>query len=255
MMSRAHVGHRHGNFHQYYDFHPSEERIEMLPSWLPQWLSEGSIGGVLHYLDIGCNSGALTESVHRFLRAGSASVRTLGMELDEALVERAKTNYQSNLLSFVAIDIMKEEEKFGVLCSSFLQDESKTRFDLVSLFSITMWIHLNFGDEGLDRILQRVKTIARVLVVEPQPWKCYRKAARRLRSMGQPPLPFWGPDGPELSVRSAAVLEHIAAQLMTGPDRFDSRMSLGTNKWGRTVDVYYRKLRPRTAAAVAKFVE
>lgn len=58
---------------------------------------------------------------------------------------------------------------------------------IVSLFSVTMWVHLNHGDEGLAHLLQTVSRWADVLILEPQPWKCYSTAARRLRRMGLAP--------------------------------------------------------------------
>jgi hypothetical protein len=81
-------------------------------------------------------------------------------------------------------------------------------FHFVSLFSITMWIHVNHGDEGLIKFLEtaaslsiynnndndnndnnnntfkdntndRVNTISySSLLIEPQPWKCYKSASK-----------------------------------------------------------------------------
>lgn len=48
-------------------------------------------------------------------------------------------------------------------------------------FSITKWIHLNEGDEGIRKLFQRAFETLRtggVLVVEPQEWETYAKARR-----------------------------------------------------------------------------
>jgi hypothetical protein len=44
--------------------------------------------------------------------------------------------------------------------------------------SVTMWIHLNHGDDGLSRFLEVVASYTHYLLLEPQPWKCYQTAAR-----------------------------------------------------------------------------
>lgn len=53
-----------------------------------------------------------------------------------------------------------------------------------------MWIHLNHGDVGLERFLVDLCSCSDELLVEPQPWRCYRSAARRLRraNLGDFPL-------------------------------------------------------------------
>ena len=45
--------------------------------------------------------------------------------------------------------------------------------------SITMWIHLNNGDEGLDRFLEKLSLLANNLIIEPHPWKCYLSMRKR----------------------------------------------------------------------------
>jgi 7SK snRNA methylphosphate capping enzyme len=48
-------------------------------------------------------------------------------------------------------------------------------------FSITKWIHLNDGDEGLTNFFRRVRDVLRPagkFVLEPQPWESYGKAKR-----------------------------------------------------------------------------
>ena len=44
-----------------------------------------------------------------------------------------------------------------------------------------MWIHLHHGDAGLQRFLKRVCALCDHLLIEPQPWKCYRSCVKRWR--------------------------------------------------------------------------
>eukprot|EP00814_Leptocylindrus_danicus_P012806 CAMPEP_0116041246 /NCGR_PEP_ID=MMETSP0321-20121206/24915_1 /TAXON_ID=163516 /ORGANISM="Leptocylindrus danicus var. danicus, Strain B650" /LENGTH=62 /DNA_ID=CAMNT_0003521365 /DNA_START=19 /DNA_END=204 /DNA_ORIENTATION=+ len=49
-----------------------------------------------------------------------------------------------------------------------------------------MWIHVHSGDDGLKAFLRRVCSWTNVLLVEPQPSKCYRSINVRLRKMSRP---------------------------------------------------------------------
>ncbi len=54
-------------------------------------------------------------------------------------------------------------------------------YDTIIAFSITKWIHLNFGDQGLKRFLKRIyQTLlpGGRLILEPQPWSSYRLKRR-----------------------------------------------------------------------------
>ena len=54
------------------------------------------------------------------------------------------------------------------------------RFDVVCCFSTSKWIHLNWGDEGLQRLFVRAHACLRpggLFLLEPQPWSSYRKRA------------------------------------------------------------------------------
>lgn len=55
------------------------------------------------------------------------------------------------------------------------------KFNAVFSFSITMWIHLNNGDDGLRTFLHKICDIGDTVVIEPQPWKCYKKAVSRMK--------------------------------------------------------------------------
>ncbi|KZS97210.1 Bin3-domain-containing protein [Sistotremastrum niveocremeum HHB9708] len=59
--------------------------------------------------------------------------------------------------------------------------EDKSGYDIVLAFSITKWIHLHGGDEGLLAFFRRVHNVLRrdgKFVLEPQPWEGYTKARK-----------------------------------------------------------------------------
>jgi len=57
----------------------------------------------------------------------------------------------------------------------------KPEYDLVICFSVTKWVHLNFGDGGLKRFFRRIYKALRPggrLILEAQSWKSYSKRKR-----------------------------------------------------------------------------
>ncbi|KAK7047921.1 hypothetical protein VNI00_006249 [Paramarasmius palmivorus] len=58
-------------------------------------------------------------------------------------------------------------------------------YDVVLAFSITKWIHLNNGDEGLVNFFRRVWDVLKpggVFMLEPQGWDGYKKARRLIKT-------------------------------------------------------------------------
>lgn len=110
-----------------------------------------------------------------------AKVYLLGFDLDEILIQRAQqANPVPSNISFVPMDIIKDSDQL----KDYLSKRGCSRFHLCLCLAVTMWIHLNHGDSGFLQLLSCLASYSQHLLLEAQPWKCYRSAARRLRKLG-----------------------------------------------------------------------
>jgi SAM-dependent methyltransferase len=177
-----------GNFINYYNFHPPENRVNLFPEdiWEKGSTSDDSTASDLPFivLDVGCNSGNLTLSIYQYLKQQiKRDIIILGIDIDPALIARANSNNEfANNIEYHELDIMKETNESTI--QSFLKSHGRQRFDAVFCLSVTMWIHLNHGDNGLECFIQKVADLSQVLIIEPQPWKCYLTALKRMRKGG-----------------------------------------------------------------------
>ncbi|XP_044751171.1 probable RNA methyltransferase CG11342 [Coccinella septempunctata] len=163
---------RFGNFINYYSFYPPHERTERLPKNI--WRTEG----ISYCLDIGCNTGDLTKALSNFLLNCGSNNEIIGIDIDPTLISRAKEHHETNL-KFFCVDIMNCDGYNSI--KTFLNDLNLKKFHIVTCFSISMWIHLNHGDIGLRIFLKRVSDLSELLVIEAQPWRCYRNAVKRMK--------------------------------------------------------------------------
>ncbi|XP_063914141.1 probable RNA methyltransferase CG11342 [Zophobas morio] len=165
---------QYGNFINYYQFHPPETRLKLLPSDI--WPKNKPF----HVLDLGSNAGDLTISLSNFLKEKQCLCNILGVDIDPVLVQRSNEKVQTmDNVEFLCLDFMNESSR--ILIKDYLKKRKLTRFDAISCFSITMWIHLNYGDEGLKTFLSEICNLGNLIILEPQPWKCYRSAVKRLK--------------------------------------------------------------------------
>ncbi|ELR24939.1 Bicoidinteracting protein 3 (Bin3) [Acanthamoeba castellanii str. Neff] len=55
------------------------------------------------------------------------------------------------------------------------------KYDVILCLSVTKWIHLNWGDEGIKTLFRKIHDLLNeggVLILEPQEWKSYMKKAK-----------------------------------------------------------------------------
>mmetsp|Transcript_14916 Transcript_14916/g.27587 ORF Transcript_14916/g.27587 Transcript_14916/m.27587 type:complete len:291 (+) Transcript_14916:51-923(+) len=229
-------GHLLGNFPLYYaaEFNPPEKRMQVFQEdfWtsLVQSIDPNASGEKhLTLLDIGCNDGTLTSAFRKALMvAGASSVEAVGVDVDPSLIDRANASFPN--CTFFAGDCAAEDP-LPVL-------EIKT-FDIVMCFGTTMWVHLNHGDAGLSRLLERLRDATNhALLLEPQQWKSYRKAKRRLRvANASIPASFF-----QIKIEGEeAILAHVNEVICA---KLSQKQIVGKTAWGRTIFVFQRHSAP-----------
>lgn len=182
-------GHRYGNFPNYYTFHEVDERLDCISDefivecFQLRNVEEGAAANFT-LCDIGSNSGDLTKKLHdrvetiiaSSLKDRPFSLRTLGIELDESLVERARIhNSNSNAhcsIQYETLDVSNTTQLASVV-KDFLGND-RSCINLVTCFSTTMWVHLKCGDVCFQSFLKQTADFSNNIIIEPQPWKCYR---------------------------------------------------------------------------------
>lgn len=173
-----------GNFINYYQFNSAEHRINLLPNNIWKQHSSSVNDDNFIVLDIGCNAGNLTQMLYEYLTLHTGkSVHILGIDIDPLLIDRCiQHNLHDSNVTYQCINIMEHDSKSII---AYLKQFNRIRFDAVFALSLTMWIHLNNGDDGLNEFLGQVCNLADLLIVEPQPWKCYLTAMKRMRKSGK----------------------------------------------------------------------
>lgn len=186
-------GHHHGNFYQYYQFHNSLSRYSILlnNTFYNLWESL-SKPSTFYLLDIGCNEGNLTIELYNLIKLQLPSYiqcMIIGIDLDNNLINKAKEKYSSfsNEIIFLTLDCMIPHA-----IENIMKEHNIIKFSLVTAFSITMWIHMNHGDNGLIYFFNLMFDITNGgILIEPQKWISYRKAIQRCRRMKISELPHY----------------------------------------------------------------
>ncbi|KAM9444405.1 pre-miRNA 5'-monophosphate methyltransferase [Clarias gariepinus] len=230
----------YGNFINYYTFNPPENRLSLIPSKLLEDVGcQPDTEAVL--LDVGCNSGDLSIALYKHLLQDQApgddsskNIQLLGFDLDQDLIFRARnSNPFPQNIQFIPLDITREESHAEL--TSYLEKFGRSRFDLCSCFAVTMWVHLNHGDAALLTFLSRLASLCECLLLEAQPWKCYRSAARRLRKLGRSNFDHFK----TLEIRgdmAAHAKEHLEKQC-----GMELVQSFGSTSWDRSLLLFKRR--------------
>lgn len=189
-----------GNYCRYYGYrNPSRCDDPRLRALRPEWFRGKAV------LDIGCNVGHLTLSVALKLEPA----RIVGLDIDGALIQAARQNirhylsqaakdsgFPAGLAStrgpIAAPSVPTQSEGSAqtfphnvvfvkgnyVLDREQLLEVQRPEYDVILCLSVTKWVQLNWGDEGLKRMFRRMYrhlTPGGVLILEPQPWSSYGK--------------------------------------------------------------------------------
>ena len=119
------------------------------------------------FVDDGCSDKILIPN-----ESSLPSLSFLGIDLDSSLIKRAQQQVGSRNITFKTGNLMESDGQ--EIIQNFLKQNGVESFSLCLCFSITMWVHLNHGDVGLITFLTSLSSFSQNLVIEPQPWKCYK---------------------------------------------------------------------------------
>ena len=130
------------------------------------------------------------ELKQKFVFNPERELKIFGIDLDEDLIKRAQESLNNEVfpkgLTFQPLDLMKEGAADALREFLEKQEPKREKFDVVFCFSVSMWIHLNYGDEGFEKFIRMIASLSKFVILEPQPWRCYQTANRRMRKNGLP---------------------------------------------------------------------
>lgn len=227
---------RHGNFINYYDFNSAPERLSLLPVEDNFWnTSSDDTEDPYLVLDVGCNAGNFTQLLYAFLerKKTGRKIVILGIDIDPVLIKRAEQSNQFKQNVFYSCFNIMEFNSADNCITDHLKLYAKRQFDVVCCFSITMWIHLNNGDDGLDQFLNFMTQLSEILVIEPQPWKCYQNAVRRMKRAGaENTFPLFA----ELKIRND--VENYIKDFLKSKNQLEIIFESDPTKWKRRICFY-----------------
>lgn len=231
---------RHGNFINYYDFNSAPERCDLLPIDDELWkTSSDETQEPYLVLDVGCNAGNFTQLLYDFLTEKKPGRKIIihGVDIDSNLINRAieANKYKENVF-YSSFNVMNYANGDNSI-SNHLKSYAKQQFDVVCCFSITMWIHLNNGDDGLVQFLDFMAQLSEILIIEPQPWKCYQNAVRRMKRAGaQDTFPLFA----TLKIRND--VETVIKDYLKYKKQLEIIYESDPTKWKRKICFYKRSI-------------
>lgn len=173
----------YGNYNRYYGYRNEKYVEDLRLAALSQY--ENFFNGT-EVLDIGCNDGSLTIALAKRFPINFIH----GMDIDANLIGRARRNVVNETQAVINNNDKNvlTETKFPhniafkqcnyVLSNDNLLELEEPRYNTILCLSVTKWIHLNFGDDGLKRAFQRMYCQlkpAGTLILEAQDWKSYKR--------------------------------------------------------------------------------
>ncbi|CAF2395331.1 unnamed protein product [Rotaria sp. Silwood2] len=183
---------RYGNFQGYYGYRQPnhDQRFQYLEH---NWFHNKQV------LDVGCHTGHVTFYVAEHFQPD----QIVGVDIDQQLIQQARhqlwnriqsannnnnnsnINNDNNQHKCYPFNLRFQQENF-VLDNDEDLANIRAEYDTIIAFSVTKWVHLNFGDEGLKRFFKRIyRTLlpGGRLILEPQPWSSYRLKRRMTKDI------------------------------------------------------------------------
>ncbi|KAJ0090452.1 hypothetical protein Patl1_13300 [Pistacia atlantica] len=172
-----------GNYKNYYGYRIGEGLDEdpRLKVFKEEWFQGKNC------LDIGCNSGIITIQIAKKFQCRTI----LGVDIDSNRIEDAywhlrkivkmeKDERKRAQASRLDVPGNTDGPQRGVTVMSSAEEEEVSKIVLLPL-SVTKWIHLNWGDDGLITLFTKIWRLLHpggIFVLEPQPWRSYEKNRR-----------------------------------------------------------------------------
>ncbi|BBH08375.1 S-adenosyl-L-methionine-dependent methyltransferases superfamily protein [Prunus dulcis] len=172
----------YGNYKHYYGYRIGQELEEdpRLKVFKKEWFQGKDC------LDIGCNSGIMTIQIAKKFCCQSI----LGVDIDANRIQDAYWHIRKFLKMEDARKVPGKSSKLEDANGSessikgSLKEERKEiprnccaeEKICLTYLSVTKWIHLNWGDDGLIALFTKVWRLLNpggIFVLEPQPWKSY----------------------------------------------------------------------------------
>ncbi|XP_031626880.1 probable RNA methyltransferase CG1239 [Contarinia nasturtii] len=173
----------YGNYNRYYGYRCEKNVEDVRLIALSQY---DEIFNGKDVLDIGCNDGSLTIALAKRFSINFIT----GMDIDANLIAKARRSVLYETQAIVNNNdknVIKQVNFPNNIafkqCNYVLQDDGlleleEPRYDVIMCLSVTKWIHLNFGDDGLKRAFKRMYRQLKedgTLILEAQDWKSYKR--------------------------------------------------------------------------------
>lgn len=188
---------RYGNYDRYYGYRVGTSmEDERLAALRDEWFRGRAV------CDVGCNDGLFSLSLVSAYRPKTC----VCVDIDGDLVRAGRRKLESlRRAGGRGGTVGDGDDPFAgvefVEANAVEHDFGRERFDVVLALSVTKWIHLNFGDDGVKAAFRRCRDALAPggsFILEPQPWKSYKSTLRK-KYRGVDVLP------PECKERYAAI--------------------------------------------------